>query len=94
MTVPLILLAIPTVLLGPRHRAAAGRLARSSTGWSPIFHPAEETLGIHLPEYELFGIDGVLILVSVAVATLGIGIGIWLFGFFRRRGPARDRASA
>ena len=50
-------------------------------------------LGIHLPEYELFGIDGVLILVSVAVAALGIGIGIWLFGFFGAD-PAPRRWSA
>ena len=36
--------------------------------------------------YELFGIDGALILVSVAVATLGLVVAIWLFGVFRRGG--------
>jgi NADH:ubiquinone oxidoreductase subunit 5 (subunit L)/multisubunit Na+/H+ antiporter MnhA subunit len=36
--------------------------------------------------YELFGIDGWLILASVAAATLGLVVGIWLFGIFRRRG--------
>jgi NADH-quinone oxidoreductase subunit L len=50
-----------------------------------VFLPAEELLGIHLPEYELFGVDGFLILTSVGFAALGIGLGIWLFGFFRSR---------
>jgi NADH-quinone oxidoreductase subunit L len=84
MTLPLVLLAIPTVLLG----LLIGTPLGSSTihHWlAPIFLPAEELLGTHLPEYELFGIDGVFILVSVAVAALGIGVGIWLFGFFRSR---------
>jgi NADH-quinone oxidoreductase subunit L len=84
MTVPLILLAIPTVLLG----LVIGTPLGSSTilHWlEPVFLPAEELLGIHLPEYELFGIDGFLILTSVGVAALGIGVGIWLFGFFRSR---------
>ncbi len=84
MTLPLILLAIPTVLLG----LVIGTPLGNSTifHWlEPVFLPAEELLGIHLPEYELFGIDGVLILASVAVAALGIGVGIWLFGFFRSR---------
>jgi NADH-quinone oxidoreductase subunit L len=84
MTLPLILLAIPTVLLG----LVIGTPLGNSTifHWlEPVFLPAEELLGIHLPEYELFGIDGVLILASVAAAALGIGVGIWLFGFFRSR---------
>ena len=60
----------------------------------PVFLPAEETLLIDLPEYELFGIDGALIIVSVAIAALGIGVGIWLFGFFRQRGPGPRPSSA
>jgi NADH-quinone oxidoreductase subunit L len=85
MTVPLILLAIPTLLLGIVIGLPLGDSVIHH--WlEPIFHPAEETLGISLPEYELFGIDGALIIVSVAVAALGIGIGIWLFGLFRRDG--------
>ena len=43
--------------------------------------------------YELFGIDGVLILASVAIATLGLVVGIWLFGAFRRAGKP-DRVAA
>jgi len=39
----------------------------------------------HLP-YELFGINGGLLLLSVVVATVGFVISIWLFGFFRRSG--------
>jgi NADH-quinone oxidoreductase subunit L len=86
MTVPLLLLAVPTVLLG----LVLGLPLGSSTilHWlEPIFLPAEEIMGIHLPEYELLGIDGTLIFVSVGISALGIGIGIWLFGFLRR--PAR-----
>lgn len=81
MTVPLLLLAIPTVLLG----LAVGLPLGDSVilHWlEPVFHPAEVALGISFPEYQLFGIDGVLIVASVAVAALGIGVGIWLFGFF------------
>jgi NADH-quinone oxidoreductase subunit L len=92
MTLPLILLAIPTVLLG----LAIGLPLGDATivHWlEPIFLPAEELLGIHLPEYELFGVDGALILVSVGIAALGIGIGIWLFGFFRSR-PRPEQVEA
>jgi NADH-quinone oxidoreductase subunit L len=79
MTVPLILLAIPTVLLG----IVVGLPLGDSVilHWlEPIFLPAEELMGIHLPEYELLGIDGALIFVSVGISALGIGIGIWFFG--------------
>ena len=86
MTVPLDPAGHPDRPARPRHRPAAGRLARSSTGSSRSSIPPRRRCGIDLPEYELFGIDGVLIIVSVAVAALGIGIGIWLFGFFRADG--------
>jgi NADH-quinone oxidoreductase subunit L len=88
MTVPLILLAIPTALLG----LLIGPVLESMTesrifGWlEPVFRQADEILGIHPHEYELFGIDGALILASVTVAAVGIGVGIWLFGIFGRRG--------
>jgi NADH-quinone oxidoreductase subunit L len=85
MTVPLLLLAVPTLLLG----LFLGLPLGSSTilHWlEPIFLPAEELMGIHLPEYELLGIDGTLIFVSVGISALGIGLGIWLFGFLRRPG--------
>ncbi len=84
MTVPLLLLAIPTIFLG----LAIGLPLGDSTilHWlEPIFLPAEEILAIEFPEYELFGIDGLLIVGSVAVAALGIGVGIWLFGIFNSK---------
>jgi NADH-quinone oxidoreductase subunit L len=87
MTGPLVLLAVPTVLLG----LLIGPILTSLTDsrifeWlEPVFHEAEVILGIHPHEYELLGIDGALILASVGVAALGIGVGAWLFGFFGRR---------
>ena len=91
MTVPLDPAGDPDRPPRPRHRPAAGRLGRSSTGSSRSSIRPRRRCCIELPEYELFGIDGALIIISVAIAALGIGIGIWLFGFFRARGPARDR---
>ena len=84
MTVPLLLLVIPVIFLG----LAIGLPLGDSTlkHWlEPIFAPAEELLLINFPDYELFGIDGALILASVAVAALGIGIAIWLFGIFNSK---------
>jgi NADH-quinone oxidoreductase subunit L len=79
MTVPLILLAIPSVLLG----MALGLPLGDSTlhHWlAPVFHEAEELL--HLPHepYALFGIDGGLILASVAVAAVGVALAWRYFG--------------
>ncbi|MCJ7711811.1 MAG: NADH-quinone oxidoreductase subunit L, partial [Chloroflexi bacterium] len=85
MTLPLILLAIPAALLG----IALGTPLGASTlkGWlEPVFIESEEFLYGEPHAYELFGIDGYLILASVAVATLGLVLGIWLFGAFKRRG--------
>ena len=84
MTVPLLLLAVPVTLLGLLIGTPLGDSTISQ--WlEPVFHQAEVILDISLPEYELFGIDGAVIIVSVAVAALGIGLGAWLFGFFDRR---------
>jgi NADH-quinone oxidoreductase subunit L len=95
MTIPLILLAIPTVALGliigwpPENGLLAGWLR-------PVF---EETVALRGGEqpFALFGIDGALILASVTVAALGIGIAWRLFGVelggLRRLGdPERVRA--
>jgi len=87
MTVPLLLLAVPTALLGVLIGLPLG--GSVILHWlEPVFHMAEEALHISLPEYQLMGIDGALILASVAVAALGIGLGLVLFGFF---GLARGR---
>jgi NADH-quinone oxidoreductase subunit L len=90
MTLPLVLLAIPSALFGifltwggPPISNGVGLLK----GWlEPIFVESEEHLYGEPHPYELFGIDGILIIASVAVATIGLVAGIWLFGFFRRRG--------
>jgi NADH-quinone oxidoreductase subunit L len=77
MTIPLILLAIPSLFLGlaigfpPEHGLLHGWL-------EPVFHEAQELLGHHEAEYQLFGIDGALVLASVAVAVIGI-LAAWRF---------------
>jgi NADH-quinone oxidoreductase subunit L len=89
MTVPLWLLAIPSVLLGlvlawpgpplgPLFGAEGpGLLA----GWlEPVYAEGLEILGQHEAEFAIFGIDGVLILVSIAVATAGMLAAWRLFG--------------
>ena len=84
----------PVDLPGPRHRPAPGRLDDDPSVARAGLPAAEETLGIHQPEYELFGhrrrADHHRRCRSPA---LGIGIGIWLFGFFRRA-TARSSGSS
>jgi NADH-quinone oxidoreductase subunit L len=80
MTVPLILLAIPSALIG----LALGFPPETGVihGWlEPVFHHAEEVLGHERAAFELFGIDGFLIGGSVAVALVGLVVAAWLFGF-------------
>jgi NADH-quinone oxidoreductase subunit L len=83
MTVPLILLAIPSALLGlflglPFE---AGVIHQ----WlEPVFHEATETLGIHHEEFQIAGIDGVLLIIGAAAGAIGVVVGMWLFGIFRR----------
>ena len=79
MTVPLILLAIPSVLLG----MALGLPLGDSTihRWlEPVFHQADEMLPLPHEPYALFGIDGVLILASVTVAAIGVALAWRFFG--------------
>ncbi|HEY5435775.1 MAG TPA: NADH-quinone oxidoreductase subunit L [Candidatus Limnocylindrales bacterium] len=85
MTLPLILLAIPSVLIGMFLGLPFGD-SRISQWLEPVFKASEEHLYGSPAEFQLFGIDGVLILISVAAATLGLVVGIWLFGAFRARG--------
>ena len=88
MTLPLVLLAIPSMLLGLWLGLPFGNSI--ITQWlHPVFSGAEQTLGQATEPFALFGIDGVLILSSVAVASIGLVVGIWLFGFFRRGGRRR-----
>ncbi len=79
MTVPLILLAIPSIGLG----MALGLPFGSSTlsGWlEPIFRQADTLMGRAAEPFALFGIDGALIILSVAVAAAGIAVAWRLFG--------------
>jgi NADH-quinone oxidoreductase subunit L len=88
MTIPLVLLAIPSILLGMYLGLPLG--ASRITGWlAPIFDEGEAILhgGAGEPAYALFGIDGVLILASVTIAVVGLVIGWRLFGV--ELGPIR-----
>ena len=79
MTIPLILLAIPSVFLG----LLLGLPLGDSTihQWlAPVFHEAEELLALPEAQYQLFGVDGVLIVASVAVASVGVALAWRFFG--------------
>jgi NADH-quinone oxidoreductase subunit L len=83
MVVPLVLLAIPSIFLG----LLLGLPPESGLihQWlGPVFEPAEVALGLHPEAFELFGIDGQLLIIGSGAAALGVGLGIWLFGWFRR----------
>ena len=93
MTVPLILLAIPSVLLGLALGLPLG--ASTLSRWlEPVFLEADEML--HLPHeaYALFGVDGGLILASVTVAAIGVALAWRFFGadLGQLRLPARPEA--
>ncbi|CAN5728978.1 NADH-quinone oxidoreductase subunit L [soil metagenome] len=84
MTIPLILLAIPSVLLG----LAIGFPPEDGLlhHWlEPVFHHSSEVLGIHHGEFALFGLDGALLIIGAAAGALGVAAGIFLFGLFRGR---------
>ncbi len=92
MTLPLVLLAIPSIGLG----AALGLPFGSSTlsHWlEPVFGASETLLHPDREPFALFGIDGVLILVSVTAAAAGLVAALALFGAFGRSG-ARARVAA
>jgi NAD(P)H-quinone oxidoreductase subunit 5 len=81
MTIPLILLAIPSALLGMYLGLPLG--ASRIAGWlEPIFAEGEAILhgGAEPQPYALFGIDGVLIIASVTIATIGLIVAWRLFG--------------
>jgi NADH-quinone oxidoreductase subunit L len=95
MTVPLVLLAIPSILFG----LAVGLPVGDSTiaNWlEPVFLEAAEIAGQHEVAYELFGVDGVLILSSVGMATIGIVLAARLFGWEAgvRVAPQPERVGA
>ena len=86
MTLPLILLAIPSMLLG-LVLGGGTFLGQESLigGWlKPVFEQSEEIMGRAAEPFQLFGIDGFLVVLSVAAALAGLLSGIYLFGIFRR----------
>ncbi len=100
MTVPLWLLAIPSVVLGivlTFPGPPLGPLFGIADGEGPLhgwlhhtFEHAEELLGHHPEAFAIAGIDGALILASVAVALGGMLIAWRLFGV--ELGPLRGDA--
>jgi NADH-quinone oxidoreductase subunit L len=83
MTLPLILLAIPSMLLGLLIGLPFGD-GQLKHWLHPVFAESEELLHGEPAAFALFGIDGVLIIASVAAAAIGLSIGIYLFGLFKR----------
>jgi NADH:ubiquinone oxidoreductase subunit 5 (subunit L)/multisubunit Na+/H+ antiporter MnhA subunit len=79
MTIPLILLAIPSVLLGLVLGLPLG--ASTLVGWiEPVFEESVKILELPHEPYALFGIDGLLILASVTMATIGLLLAWRYFG--------------
>ncbi len=79
MTVPLVLLAIPAALLGLAIGLPFGNSILSQ--WlEPVFASTIAVSGRTEAAYQLFGIDGALIIVSVAAAAIGIAVAWRFFG--------------
>jgi len=79
MMTPLILLAIPSALLGLVLGLPFG--ASLISQWlEPVFQPAVEMLHHTEAQFQLFGVDGALIVASVAVAAVGVVLAWRLFG--------------
>jgi NADH-quinone oxidoreductase subunit L len=97
MTIPLILLAIPTVVLG--FYLGGGIFFGQETvlgGWlEPVFgeaaHRLEETMGIHHQAFSLAGIDGTLLIIGAAAGAIGVAFGLWFFGLLGFGGERRSR---
>ncbi len=87
MTLPLVLLAIPSLLLGlvlggGVFLGQQGILA----GWlEPVFRQAEEIMARTPQPFQLAGIDGALVLISVAAALAGLVSAVYLFGWGSHR---------
>ena len=96
MTVPLVLLAIPSALIGLVLGLPFGA-SRIQEWLEPVFAESFELAGHAETAPQLFGIDGALILISVAVASLGVVLAWRYFGVdlgFLRRDPRPDEVHA
>ncbi len=96
MTVPLVLLAIPSIFIGLFLGLPFGD-SRIQQWLDPIFKRADEIMARTEKPVELFGIDGALILISVAVATVGLLLAWRYFGVAigaLRRDPRPDQVHA
>ncbi len=85
MTLPLVLLAIPSVFLGMAVGLPLGN--GLLVGWlKPVFEQSEQILA-RTPVETLFGlpVDAVLIVISVAAALAGLVSGLYLFGWGSRK---------
>jgi NADH-quinone oxidoreductase subunit L len=89
MTIPLWLLAIPSIFLGlilawpgpPLGPFLGLEGPGLLAGWlEPVYHEGLEILAHHEAEFAIFGIDGALILASIAVAVIGVLVAWRLFG--------------
>jgi NADH-quinone oxidoreductase subunit L len=91
MTTPLWLLAIPSILLGlvltfpgpplgPLLGISPDTKGLLASWLAPVFEEGHQLLGRSEAAFQIFGIDGGLLLVSIVVAVLGV-VGAWrLFG--------------
>jgi NADH-quinone oxidoreductase subunit L len=88
MTLPLILLAIPTVVLGLY--LGGGIFFGEETvlaGWlEPVFHNVE-----HHEPINLAGIDGALLIAGAAAGAIGVAFGLWFFGLLGFGETRKDR---
>jgi NADH-quinone oxidoreductase subunit L len=78
MTLPLVVLAVPTVLIGVLLGFPFGH-GLLAQGLEPVFAPATAALGRSDEPWTLFGIDGLLMLASVTIAAIGTAVGFRLF---------------
>ena len=87
MTLPLILLAIPSMLLGIVLGGGTftGQGSLITTWLAPVFEQADTIMARTPTQFQIAGIDGALVLISVAAALAGLISGIYLFGIFNRR---------
>src|SRR5207248_404833 len=99
MTIPLWLLAIPSIVLGAMLSLPGpplgpllglGNQTGLLAGWlEPVFAGAQQMLGRTESEFQLLGLDGALLGASVAVAVVGLLAAWRLFGV--ELGPIRGR---